>query len=264
MTDSAGVTDAGAPSGSVRVRASMPVEGRRSRWAAVASLLIHVLIVALVVRLGLQQVISADEETFFSPWERPGGGGGGGNEGSGFVAVIPPPPPPPPVEVVVETPVVVPTVIPEPEPEPPAEQPETPPPPAPAGSTGTGGGSGGGDGTGTGPGLGSGVGPGSGGGQGGGVGGGGSRGRAPEPHTMIIPPIDDVPRALRGQSVDVTFHIDLLGSVTALEVDPPIQDRKFSRKFDEAMRSYRFRPARDADNRVVAGAFVVTLTFPGR
>lgn len=223
-------------------------------------MLFHAAAIALMVRVGLEQVADRGEQ-IFTPYQRPGGGGGGGNQGSGFVAVIPPPPPPPP-EAVVEAPVVVPTVIPEPQPEPPVEQPATVTPPT--GSAGTGGGSGGGEGSGTGPGQGSGVGPGAGGGSGGGVGGGGQRGRPAEPHTMIIPPIDNVPKALRGQSVDVTFHIDMLGTVTALEVDPPIQDRKFANKFDEAMRSYRFRPARDADNRVVAGAFVVTLTFPGR
>ena len=262
MIDSGRVTDADVPSGSVRVRASLPLERNRSRWAAILSLLLHVAIIALAIRVGLTEVTERGE-SIFTPYQTPGGGGGGGTGGTAFVAVIPPPPPPPAVEPVVQPPVVVPTVIPEPTPEPQQEVP-VPPESVSAGSAGTGGGSGGGEGTGTGEGQGSGVGPGSGGGTGGGVGGGGQRGRPPEPHTMIIPPIDNVPRALRGQSVDVTFHIDMLGSVTALEVVPPIQDRNFARKFDEAMRSYRFRPARDAENRVVAGVFVVTLTFPGR
>jgi len=69
---------------------------------------------------------------------------------------------------------------------------------------------------------------------------------------------------LRGRSVEVTFHIDVTGTVTDISVSPPIADRGFARKFDEAMRSYRFRPARDADDRVVAGVFPVTLTFPER
>ncbi len=262
MTDSGRVTDAGVPSGSVRVRASLPLERSRSRLAAFMSLLLHAAVIALAIRVGLTEVTERGE-SIFSPYQSPGGGGGGGTGGSAFIAVVPPPPPPPPQEVAVQPPVVVPTVIPEATPEP--EQPVTvPPETVSAAASGTGGGSGGGQGTGTGEGEGSGVGAGSGGGTGGGVGGGGQRGRPPEPHTMIFPPIDNVPRALRGQSVDVTFHIDMLGSVTALEVVPPIKDRSFARKFDEAMRNYRFKPARDADNRVVAGVFVVTLTFPGR
>lgn len=224
----------------------------------------HAAVIALLVRVGLHEASERGEELIALPQEA-GGGGGGGTGGSGFIATVPPPPPPPPPPPeVVEVPAVVPTVIPEKQPEQQVEVPPAPPPPAAAGSAGTGGGSGGGEGTGIGPGQGSGVGPGSGGGTGGGTGGGGLRGRPPEPHTMIIPPIDNVPRALRGKSVDVTFHIDILGNVTALDVAPPITDRGFARKFDEAMRSYRFRPARDADNRVVAGVFVVTLTFPGR
>lgn len=81
---------------------------------------------------------------------------------------------------------------------------------------------------------------------------------------MIIPPLDGVPRALRGTSVEVTFYVDALGQVTDLSINPPIADRGFARKFEETMRSYRFKPARDAEGRVVAGVYPITLTFSAR
>jgi protein TonB len=228
---------------------------------------LHLLVIWLLVRVGIEE---ADERgnPLFNIEQFAGGGGGGGTGGAGYVALTPPPPPPPPE--LVDVPIVTPTVIPEPEPEPePVETPPTPPPPSPApaggatGTQGTGGGSGGGEGTGTGPGTGSGVGPGSGGGTGGGSGGGGRRGSPPDPRTLILPPIDGVPRALRGDSVSVTFYIDATGQVSDIRVEPQIENRGFARQFDVAMRGYRFRPARDADGRAVAGVYVVILSFAG-
>lgn len=245
------------------------MDGRRARWAAPLSLLLHLLVLALAVRVGLQEAVERGNP-LFNLDQLPGGGGGGGTGGSGFVTILPPPPPPPPAVTEV-APTVVPTEIPPVEAEPVVDPAPVPPPPAPTppagnpgGTQGTGGGSGGGEGTGTGPGQGSGVGPGSGGGSGGGTGGGGQRGRPPESRALILPPIDNIPRALRGRSVEVTFHIDATGVVTALEVVPPIADRGYARKFDEAMRGYRFRPARDADDRAVAGILVMTVNFPER
>lgn len=269
MTGASSVPNADVPERGVRVRASLPEDTQRTRWSAALSVLVHVLLIAFAIRVGFE---AADERgnPMLDFDQLPGGGGGGGTGGAGYVTVLPPPPPPPPA--ITETaPTVVPTEIPPPEVEPEEDPEPVPPPPAPTppagnpgGTQGTGGGSGGGQGTGTGPGTGSGVGPGSGGGSGGGTGGGGQRGRPPESRAMILPPIDNVPRSLRGKSVEVTFHIDATGVVTALEVVPPIADRGYARKFDEAMRGYRFRPARDADNRAVAGLLVMTVNFPGR
>jgi protein TonB len=144
---------------------------------------------------------------------------------------------------------------------------EVEPQPAPisagaAGSAGSGGGSGGGDGTGSGPGTGSGVGPGSGGGTGGGTGGGGKRGTPPENRMMIFPPLDNIPKQLRGLDFDVTFWVDATGRVTDLLVEPMISDRKYATKFDELMREYRFKPARDGDGRIVAGTITYQVHLP--
>lgn len=246
------------PTGDVRVHAFLPTDRTRRPWAGVLSLLLHALIVLLLVGLGLKGAAELGNPLLNLP-QLPGGGGGGGKGGEFVLVTIPPPPPPP---AAMEVPLVVPTEIPEVVEEPPEEV--TPQPVVEPGDGGTGGGTGGGQGTGTGTGEGSGVGPGSGGGTGGGTGGGGRRGRPPEPRTLIIPPIDNIPRALRGKSVEVTFYIDVTGKVTDISVSPPIADRGFARKFDEAMRSYRFRPARDSEDRIVAGVFPVTLTFPER
>lgn len=257
--------NADAPSGSVRVRALLPVDRRRSRITPVVSLMLHVLVVALLVRVSLERAEERGE--IANALQAAGGGGGGGTGGAEYVILQAPPPPPPPPEAV-EVPVVVPTVVP-PVQEEPELRPEFPVavpdsiPAAGSGAAGTGGGSGGGVGTGQGPGQGSGVGPGSGGGTGGGVGGGGARGTPPESRLLILPPLDDQPKSLRGKSVEVTFHVDARGRVTDLEVDPPIADRGYRRKFDESMRGYEFKPARDPDGRAVAGIYVATVTFSG-
>lgn len=244
------------------------MDTRRFRWAGPLSLVLHILVVWLLIRVGMQEPEERGNPLVFDMAQRPGGGGGGGTGGAGFVALVPPPPPPPPE--IIDVPVVTPTVIPEPTPEPEVPPPVIPPPPAPAptgaatGTQGTGGGTGGGEGTGTGPGSGSGVGPGSGGGTGGGTGGGGQRGTPPESRTLIWPPVDNIPRALRGKSVEVTFYIDATGVVTDLSISPAIADRRYAKQVDEAMRAYRFRPARDADGRVVASVYIVDLNFPER
>ncbi len=256
------------PPGNVRVRGFLPVDDRRSRLTPLLSLLLHVAAIVLLVRLGVEEA-----ETRGGPLstllEQLGGGGGGGQGGAEYVMLQAPPPPPPPPEVVVEAPIVTPTVI------PPVEQttikPEVTPPPArpdtlPSGggaSAGSGGGSGGGQGTGNGPGTGSGEGPGSGGGRGGGTGGGTLRGTPPETKFLIIPPMEGTPRALRGTTIEVTFQIAANGVVTSID-HPPISDKKFQKKFDDLMMGYTFKPARDADGRAVAGVLLVTVTFPDR
>jgi hypothetical protein len=79
---------------------------------------------------------------------------------------------------------------------------------------------------------------------------------------MIWPPMDNIPRALRGKTVEVTFYLDAAGIVTDLSITPPIADRKYAKQVDEALRDYRFRPARDADGRAVASVSVFQLNFP--
>jgi hypothetical protein len=66
---------------------------------------------------------------------------------------------------------------------------------------------------------------------------------------------------MRGKSVDVLFTISAEGKVTDLVVTPPIADKGFAKKFDEVMRTYGFRPARDADGKPIASTQKISYTF---
>ncbi len=265
MTADAVVPDAGVPQRDVRVAAFLPITVRRSPAMALASVLLHVLLVVLLVRVGMTVAEERGNPLLGFLEQQPGGGGGGGTGGSNYLA-IEKPTPPPPVEVPEEVvaPIVVPAVVPEPA-EAPEEVPEVLPAAAPdpvGGSPGEGGGSGGGVGTGEGTGTGSGVGAGSGGGRGGGMGGGGRLGSPPELRGLAIPPLDNVPKQLRGLNFKVTFWVDAGGRVTDLVVEPEISDRNYARRFDEVMREYRFKPARDGDGRIVAGVLPIDVHLP--
>lgn len=253
--------NADAPHRPVRVLASLPSPPPRSAAAILVSVVFHGLLILFLVRFG-QAVVEPRGGELSEAFQQllGGGGGGGGQGGTAIIAVSPPKVVPPAVvEVPPEVPpleVVKPDVLPDKPVE--AAAAIEPGPPA-AVSAGSGGGSGGGVGTGTGPGTGSGVGPGSGGGTGGGVG-TGRRGMPPDPRSMMLPPFDH-PKSMRGQSVVVVFVISVDGRVTDFTVTPPITDKGFAKKFDEVMRTYRFRPARDADGNAVVGTFSYTFTF---
>lgn len=257
--------------GNVRVRASLPPRPRRSPLGALLSVGLHLLIIILAI-VGGGAAVDERGNPFVDLAQRFGGGGGGGTGGT-VAYIMPPALPPPPPAAEVPVPEVVPVVVP---PVVPPEEPVTPPvaPPVAArvdsisssslagGSAGSGGGSGGGDGTGQGVGTGSGTGAGSGGGSGGGTGGGGRRGTPPETRQFIVPPLD-YPKSLRGRTVEVTFRIDPSGKVSDIDVVPPLPDRGYARKFDEAMRGYRFLPARDPDGTAVVGIMTVEVTIGG-
>lgn len=255
-------TDADAPSGGVRVHASLPTSERRSRFATLLSFVLHLLLILLAIRLTANAVLP-DHSPIGDAIQMVlgGGGGGGGQAGQAFAlpAVALPPTATPPL--VVPPP---PTVI----PPPPTTIPPAAPPPATAdpnsastvAAAGTGTGTGGGNGSGSGAGNGSGEGPGSGSGKGGGTG-LGNGGVLAESKGLILPPLDGVPKELRGKPVDVTFYVAATGTVTDLSVAPPITNRDFAKKFDAIMRGYTFRPARDAAGNKIASVLLMTVTF---
>jgi TonB family protein len=70
-----------------------------------------------------------------------------------------------------------------------------------------------------------------------------------------------VPGSVRGSTVAVTFDVGADGRVIDVHFEPPLTDRGFSRKLEDVMRGYRFRPARSPDGRPVAGRTTVTLIF---
>lgn len=193
--------------------------------------------------------------------ERGGGGGNGGREREVAYISLPAPPAPrpvvPPKIPVVSRPEPVPAVLPPVAPPAPdtthvAVAASAESPPEGAGASGTGAGAGGGTGGGTGGGVGRGAGP--------GAGGEGGLGTAPEPRQLVLPP-GDYPKDLRGRRVDVTFFVGADGRVERIAVDPEIRDGGFARRFEEAMRNYRFRPARSPEGQPVPGTTTVTVFF---
>jgi TonB family protein len=66
---------------------------------------------------------------------------------------------------------------------------------------------------------------------------------------------------MRGRQVEVTFYVTADGSVERVDVAPEIRDGGFARRFAEAMRNYRFRPARSAGGAPVPGTTTVTVLF---
>ncbi|MGH7582765.1 MAG: hypothetical protein ACREL5_06025 [Gemmatimonadales bacterium] len=260
MAGSAPLPDADAPEQrDVRVRASLPTASRRNRLAPFISFVIHLILILLAIKLTADVALPAHSPIGDAIDMVLGGGGGGGQRGAAFQH----PPPPPPSVAPQPVPVVPPkpTVIPPPEPvqqkiPAPVIEPEPAAPGMAAGGTGTG--TGGGTGSGTGIGNGSGQGPGSGSGSGGGNGSGlGSR---PDPRQLIIPPLDS-PKQLRGRTVQVTFTVGADGRVIDIAVDPPISNRGYARRFDEAMREYQFRPARDPSGKAIQGVVMIAVTF---
>lgn len=245
----------------VRVRASMPLTPQRSRAAIAASVIVHTVLIAMMVWVTTEVAAPRGGAISDALTRAAGGGGGGGGSGGSAFAIAPP-------RVVATLPADV----------PPNEKPPTVVPPATlvpdplpalaprdsasgAVAAGAGGGSGGVQGTGTGSGSGSGTGPGSGGGSGGGVA-AGREGTPPEARQFIVPPLE-FPKSLRGQTVAITFDVAADGRVTDIAVSPPISDRRFGKKFDEVMRSYRFKPARNAAGQPIAASIIVEVTFQG-
>jgi hypothetical protein len=81
-------------------------------------------------------------------------------------------------------------------------------------------------------------------------------------HLVIVP--EGAPSALRGRTVLVTFFISATGVVDRLETRPRIEDGGYARRFEERLRSYRFRPALDSTGRPVPGRFPMQVDLPSR
>ena len=54
------------------------------------------------------------------------------------------------------------------------------------------------------------------------------------------------------------------GRVERYEVEPPIKDREYAKKFDEVMRAFRFTPARAPNGARVAGPYSISFNLPGK
>lgn len=243
-----------------------PRRKRESRAALAVAVLLHVVVIGLVLWRGPE---------LWAPTLVPGvpsliqGGGGGGGGGGGkqptLVYILPPAskaPVPVPVTPVVPPPPVPPPPVPQ-------ERAETPSP-APTADTvvasagtggpgdgpGAGGGTGGGTGGGQGPGTGAGTGPGNGGGAGGTI--------QPPEWKSFAPPFGQVPKALRGTTVTVTFWVRADGQVERVEMQPPIDDAKYRDYLNELMMAVRFRPALAPSGEAVAGTTSMDISLPSK
>lgn len=254
---------------------------RRGRVGLALSLLLHATLLLGVVLAG--RAIFAPHDAAGDPLlarlGRAGGGGGGGGGGTPALVYISPPPsaasprvpapvrpapatppaatppptvpPPEPVAAPVPRPDSAPAVSPVPAV---AQRDSAPGSGAPGAGPGTGGGAGGGTGGGIGPGTGAGTGP--------GTGGGGAGGDAAPPMLQSWPlPPSDVPRALRGRPIRVTFWVRDDGRVDRFVTDPDIPGGAFADDFRRRLLAYRFRPARDRAGRAVADTVSVTWTL---
>ena len=240
----------------------LPPPRRRSVSGLSVSAALHLLLILAIFTPWLRRyhILSAEGSNL------PGTGGGGGGSGEQYIALpaLRPAAPTPAAPVpVVETPAVppptvVPTEIPPITPAPVSVP--TPPQPSAtqAGGTGAGqgpgqgGGAGGGRGGGTGPGPGAGAGPGT---------GGSERGTPPQLRGLLIPPDKNIPRELRGKTIVVRFFVNSEGRVDRVETIPVITDGGFRRQFEDVMKAYRFRAAKDSLGLPVAGMTSTEVTM---
>ena len=248
----------------------MPLRGE-GRWGAPFSLAVHVVLIVLLMTPLFARIVAP--ELFPGGGPGPAGGGGGGSGGTGGLRPEPitpeglrymrvaPEPEPPPTEAPAEETVPEPkeeTPPPQPEPaveEAPVEQTASAAAPLPGegggtgkdGTSGTGPGSGGGTGSGVGTGTGSGTGPGTGGGDG--------RDYLPTPDFLPLPP-EPRPGKVRGRSVAVTFTVNERGEITQLDF-ASTGDRGYDKRFREALRQVRFRPAVGPDGQPIAATFPI-------
>jgi TonB family protein len=73
--------------------------------------------------------------------------------------------------------------------------------------------------------------------------------------------LDNIPKQLRGQRLYVKFWIGADGKVLRVEVSPEIADKGFNKKFLEAMRDYRFNPARNVDGMPVPDTLTQSVDY---
>lgn len=245
----------------------------------VASMLVHVGILAAVLWAGGANVRFGTADTLGAEDLEAGGGGGGGaaEEQVVYVDIAPAVAPPPPAVQPDPSELLFPDSTPPPPPDtlaaPPAEEePSSRPSDLPrllgdvaAVGGGAGAGSGGGQGDGAGTGVGGGSGSGSGGGMGSGIGTGTGEGSGgsgdvvpPFPEGLFIPPLP-APPGLRGRTLPVRFSIDERGRVREVAFDSG--NRGYDRLLRREAMEWRFRPARNRSGQPIAVQYDVPITF---
>ena len=82
----------------------------------------------------------------------------------------------------------------------------------------------------------------------------------PAPTRMIIPPLDNLPRRMRGQSARLRMHVTTSGRVDSVEVTG-IPDSVYRERVQTSAMAYIFLPARRAGC-LVTDWTEVSFTFP--
>lgn len=270
----------------------IPIDAAPNKRAALASVLLHLLIIALVLAPPIVAASRFEVDNQGAGGPGAVGGGGGGNRGTGgifehitpeklrYVQLTPPAPQktaapvPTPVPVKKPVPPVPPPKVEEKKPEP---QPEPAKPQADAKTEstapstaveskvpGTGGGTGAdgtaGSGPGSGGGVGSGVGTGRGSGNGPGTGGGDAKVYPPTVIAMPILPIP-VPSKVRPYTLQAFFEVDTLGNAKLLGYNPS-NDGGYNKRIREMLAEVRFRPAVRANGRPVLDTAKIIANAP--
>ena len=244
-------TSATGPRQRYRPPIGIPNTRQSSTGSAIASVLVHALIIFLIIGpVLMHEMVVAENKG--AGGKGPSGGGGGGNRGGAekvsFIEVAPPPPPPVQKQAL---PSVVPPLVkpPEPQPEPPKPDPVPVASPSPvANGVGTGGaGSDGGkgNGPGTGGGVGSGEGTGRGSGNGPGTGGGTGRIYPPYVTNLALLPMP-VPSRVRPYTLTAVFEVDEKGNAKLLHFNES-KDGDYNKKIRLMLQEIRFRPATRSD-----------------
>jgi protein TonB len=253
-----------------------PPKNRRDEvTSTVVSVLAHLLVLGLLIGVAGGQIVSIATESGAGDGigaGPAGGGGGGGQEDNPVVMAPVDQAPPPPAQEKPPEPIPEPIPVPVPEVKPIEIPPVALPSldsmpkialavPVVGSGTGQGSGLGPGSGPGTGPGSGGGSGGGEGGGIGSGFGPGTGRGKllAPSPEVLLIPP--PAPGSVKGKTVVVRLAVDSAGVVKEAEIIPSTGDRKYDSALKRVALGWRFRAARDTNNKPVATLFDVTFTF---
>lgn len=236
---------------------ALPLPRRREGSAHAVSFVVHVTIALLVLWRGAVLF-----ETGGGGGTGPrGGGGGGGRPAVSWVALPmpaaaqqepsrPTPPPPPAVTVpTVAAPITVPVKL------------DVPPPALTlrSNAVGTGAGTTGGPGEGPGSGGGTGTGTGTGTGPDAGPSSGGAANDIFGPTPLLVPTIPAGAPPDDKVKHEVRFWIRADGRVTRIEVSPPIKDGGYRRVFMDAMRDFRFGPAKTHDGRPIDYVYTIMV-----
>lgn len=246
----------------------IPLPKQNRATSAIASVLLHALIIFLIIGpIIAHDALTSENEG--AGGKGPAGGGGGGRRGGApeHATYVEMAPPPPPQKAVAPTPQVVPPPVvkpPEPQVQLPAAEPipvaTSAPPMVVSGTGGTGNDGSNGSGPGRGGGVGSGEGTGRGSGTGPGTGGGAGRVYPPYVTNLALLPIP-VPSRVRPYTLTAVFEVDETGHARLLHFNET-RDADYNKRIRAMLDEVRFRPAVRADGTPVKDTTSIVASAP--